>query len=444
MPSFRLPKRRWLWVMGAVLFAVVLAIGVWLIGSPPPRTIILATGDPDGGFALLGREYKNRLERMGLKVELLESTGSIANLKALQDRKADVAFVQSGVTQRIESTEGLCSLAAIGSHPLWIFARSGSGKNSGKDATSLADLGGATVALGPAGSGTDAFGRLLLDEFHVKPAKIVNVPMKQSRQALETGDAQFAMLVCSAEAPAIRDLMARDDVHLVGLHRQAAIARRLPYVRKVDLLAGSYDLGRDQPAADVAMVAPVILLASREDLHPRVVEQLLLVSKKVQSNASLLEDSVTFPILETAELPAHVAAEKFMVSGESFLSWLLPYWGVRLVWQAQIILLPIITVLIPLWRIVPALQAYRLNRVLKRKYTALRDAENRIDACNDAPALRLALDRLDALRSELESLSRKLPADVQRDIYNWRLHVAMVRTEGEDRLKRMTTPPPAL
>src|SRR5436190_468577 len=92
-------------------------------------------------------------------------------------------------------------------------------------------IAGKTVALGPAGSGTDALGRLLFNEFGVTPAKILNLPMKQSRDALERGEAQFAMLVASPHAPAIRDLMARDDIRLIGLPRQAALVRRLPYLR---------------------------------------------------------------------------------------------------------------------------------------------------------------------------------------------------------------------
>ncbi len=193
------------------------------------------------------------------------------------------------------------------------------------------------------------------------------------------------------------------------------------------------------------MVAPVTLLVSREDLHPRVVEQLLLVAKKVHAKGGLLDDADKFPTLEAAELPPHVAAEKYMISGESFLSRLLPYWGVRLVWQAQLLLLPIVTVLVPLWRLYPAIYSYRINRLLKRKYTALREIENQINACDDPATLQKALDRLDALRTELEALSRKLPAYLQRDIYHWRLHVAMVRTEGQYRLQRLTSlmPPPS-
>ena len=440
MSLARLSRRRRFWLVGILLFLVVLVGVIWLIGAPPPRKIVLATGDPDGGFALLGREYKARLERMGLRVELLESTGSIANLRAVQDGRADAAFAQSGVTGKLESTDGLSSLAAVRADPIWIFSR------RPDEVTSLKELTGQTVALGPAGSGTDALGRLLLNDFGAKPAKIVNLPMKESQQALEKGDVEFAMLVASADAPVIRDLLRRDDLRLVSLRRQAAIARRLPYLRRVDLLAGSFDLARDSPPADVAMVGPTTLLVAREDLHPRVVEQLLIVAQKVHPSGGLLDDAGRFPMLETAELPAHVAAEKYMISGESFLSRLLPYWGVRLAWQAQLVLLPLLAVLIPLWRLYPAVNAFRVDRILRRKYAALRDAEQAINASDDSASLRAALDRLDVLRSDLETLSRRLPAQLQRDLYDWRLHVAMVRTEGEDRLRRLAgtpTPTPA-
>ena len=126
-----------------------------------------------------------------------------------------------------------------------------------------------------------------------------------------------------------------------------------------------------------------------------------------------------------------------MISGESFLSRLLPYWGVRLAWQIQLVLLPILAVLIPLWRLYPAANAFRVDRILRRKYAALRDAEQAINASGDPTSLRAALDRLDVLRSDLETLSRRLPAQLQRDLYDWRLHVAMVRTEGEERLRRL-------
>ncbi len=87
------------------------------------------------------------------------------------------------------------------------------------------------------------------------------------------------------------------------------------------------------------------------------------------------------------------------------------------------------------------LYAVHINRILKRHYTALRDAEDRIRGCEDAMELRKCLEALDGLRGNLETLSRKLPAPLQRDVYDWRQHVALVRAEGRERLRRLERSP---
>ena len=74
-------------------------------------------------------------------------------------------------------------------------------------------------------------------------------------------------------------------------------------------------------------------------------------------------------------------------------------------------ILPLLALLIPLWRLYPAVNAFRVDRILRRKYAALRDAEQAINATGDPASLRAALDRLDVLRSDLETLSRRLPAN---------------------------------
>src|SRR5205807_5774708 len=115
-------------------------------------------GDPAGGFAVLGREYKARLDRMGLRVELVASSGSLENLRLLRSGHADVAFVQGG-SAGPDGEPGVCALGAVCSEPLWVFSRA--------PARTLRDLRGRRVALGPAASGTDAIGRQLLGEHGV-------------------------------------------------------------------------------------------------------------------------------------------------------------------------------------------------------------------------------------------------------------------------------------
>jgi TRAP-type uncharacterized transport system substrate-binding protein len=418
----------------ALVFAVSLLVSAWLIGSPPPRRIRLATGDPQGGFAALGRAYKARLDRMGLRVELVGSTGSLENLDLLRQRLADVAFVQGGLASPADGEAGLCGLAAVDCEPLWIFSR--------EPVSSLKGLRGARVALGPPGSGSDALGRLLLREYGVTEdnTTFLNGSMAWCRRALADSTAGALLLVCSADAPAIDGLLERPDVRLVGLRHQQAIVRRLPYLRPVILPEGALDLGRGLPPADTPLVAPVTLLAAREDLHPRVVEQLLLVAKSVHSARGLLGERGQFPTLEGMDLPAHITAERFTRTGESFLSSVLPYRAMRLVWQAQLLVLPLLT-LLPLWRALPWLYTLRINQILKRHYAALRDAEARIEGCTDPEELRRSLEGLDGLRADLARLSRKLPAHTQNQLYDWRLHVAMAREEAGRRLRQLEAPP---
>ena len=429
-------SRRMLWA-AAVLFVLSLGLSVWFLGSPPPRAIILATGDPDGGFAVLGQQYKTRLERMGLKVQLRSSRGSIDNLQMVSHHQADVAFVQTGTVQSLDGLDDLCTLAAVGSEPLWIFYRS---DRWAKPVVSLRDLQGRKVVLGPPISGTDALGRLLLKEYGITEANttFLNLSMGKEREALAQGQADAALLVCSCDAPVIRELLRARGIRLVSLRdHQAALARRYRYLRPITLPRGTLDPGDDRPREDTALLAPRMVLVARENLHPRVVEQLLMAAQDIHLTGNLLDDPGQFPSLEGVELPPHVAAEKFMKSGESVVARLLPYWAVRRVWQAQLLLLPLLSLLLPFWKTLPLLYSFRINRILKRHYAALREVEDRINHCEEPAKLRQDLESLDGLRFDLASLSRKLPAHLQRDVYHWRQHVALVRAEGQDRLRRL-------
>jgi uncharacterized protein len=435
MPESRKPWLRKRMVLATVLiFLLSLGVSAWLIGEPPPRKITISTGDPQGGFALLGREYKTRLERMGLQVELLESTGSLENLKRLRFRDADVAFVQGGTAFPADHEANICGLAAVCAEPLWIFSR--------KPVSTLRDLKGSRLTVGPSVSGTDSLARLLLKEHGVteENTTFMNCSMAQARHAVRSDSADAVLVVCSPLAPIVHELASVDKLHLIGLRHQRAISRRLPYLRPVTVPEGVLDLRENLPPADTALVAPVTILAARDDLHPRVVEQLLVVAKSIHSDGNRLEERGSYPSLDGVDLPVHITAEKFMTSGESYLSRWLPYKAMRFVWQIQLLAISLLA-LVPLWKAVPLLYSFRINQILKHHYVALGEVEAKVNGCADAGELERLLSDLEGLREELETLSRKIPAHLQRDIYHWRLHVAMVRDEARAKLRQMQGQP---
>ena len=84
------------------------------------------------------------------------------------------------------------------------------------------------------------------------------------------------------------------------------------------------------------------------------------------------------------DLPLHEAADSFLQRGESFMSRVLPYWALRWVVQLRLVLLPLLAVWVPLFKILPWVIRWRGNRVLERHYAVLRDLEGAIAGASGA------------------------------------------------------------
>jgi TRAP-type uncharacterized transport system substrate-binding protein len=461
------------WIALGLLTAALLGLSIWLTGPAPPRHIVFATGQEGGGYDTFGKQYQVSLGKMGLGVELVNTNGSVDNLQRLVDGEADLAFVQAGTYRLVDDPQrSLRGLVAVYLEPLWVFYR-GSGR-----VRTLSDLKGRpirppvaaatavgfpgspgsvgplltystlvtgripTISVGLERSGTEAVANLLLKAhgFTAQNARIVNLDTAEARQRLKDGSLDVAMLISSARDPAIPDLLAQKDLQLMSFqHQDIAHFRQFPYLNSVRLTEGLLNLRDNLPREEKTLLAPAALLVCREDLHPRVIELILKAARRLHAPGSLIDPPNRFPTLEGVDLAIHETAETYMKSGESFLTRLLPYWGVRLVLQLRILILPLLAVWLPLLKILPMIYSYRVNRLLKRHYAALRAVESDIAQANTPEELRDRLQALEQLRSDLATLSRKVPAHLQRDVYHWRLHVAVVRTEALERLTRMAS-----
>jgi hypothetical protein len=142
------------------------------------------------------------------------------------------------------------------------------------------------------------------------------------------------------------------------------------------------------------------------------------------------------------DIPLHDAADSYLTRGESFLSRVLPYWALRWVIQLRLLVLPLLAIWVPLFKILPWLLRWRGNRVLERHYALLRDVEAAVATAPGPEALRQEVTRLESLRTQVEGLTRSLSLPHQRDVYHCRLHIALALDEARDRLRRSEPPPP--
>jgi TRAP transporter TAXI family solute receptor len=441
-----------LWAIIVLLFVAALLVSMMFMSPAPPKKIRLATGGQGGGYDTFGMEYKERLEPLGLKVDVVNSSGavdglktngSVDNLKLLVEGKVDVAFVQGGTSQLVaDPNHKLRGLAAIYLEPLWVFYR------SEKPVNSLGEVKDMRISIGAPGSGTEAVSKALLEKHGIDPngPNVKHFGLADVRKHLLEGAGDdridVAMVVSTAKDPRLRELLAEKDVQLLNFRRDVAYARTIteevdgksvPYLTPVKLAEGVLDLRDNIPPADTTLLAPSAMLACREDLNPQVVDQVLKVARSIHEKGGLLEPPLKYPTLEGMDLPPDDSAETYMKNGESFLSKTLPYWAVRLLLQMKILLLPVLAVLLPVVKIIPSLYAFYFQRKINNRYAQLREVEGHIAAAKTPEEVHGWLGVLDKLIHEMEEMGRRIPANLQKDVYHWRLHAAHARNQAMER-----------
>lgn len=428
-------RRRRLWLLASALFVVMLMLSIWWSGPGPPRKIVLATGSPEGGNAFFGKIYKEKLGKLGLAVNLLATHGSQENLELLVQGRAQVAFVQGGIYSDERDPDGVVrGIAALHREPLWFFYRGTEILNS------LADFKGKRIAIGPRGSGIEVVGKSLLQVNGINEtnSKInYDLNMAGAALALQKGAVDLALLIGPGQSPLVLDLFRHDQLRLLSFRQQDAYCRRFSYLTAVKLPEGVVDLEHNIPGQEIALLAAPAILACREDLHPRAVEEILNVLQAVHKPASLIDPAQKYPSLQEVDMPIHEASERYMRQGESFLTRVLPYWAIWLVYRIQVLILPLLVVWIPFLKVLPAIYSFRINRLLRHHYVVLREIETAIEQSDTPDKLRAQFKVLDNLHATMERVSRKIPGHMQRDVYHWRSHVAMVREEALARLKRL-------
>src|SRR3974390_2493979 len=91
-------ERYWPFFSLAAILALLLAAGVIVFATLPPRTIVMATGPEGGANYQLGDRYREFLAKSGVELKLMPTAGSLENLELLRDPRSgvSVALVQGG------------------------------------------------------------------------------------------------------------------------------------------------------------------------------------------------------------------------------------------------------------------------------------------------------------------------------------------------------------
>jgi TRAP-type uncharacterized transport system substrate-binding protein len=416
-------------VVWTLLLALPAVAAWWLVRTwqpSPPRVMRMATGPAGSAHAEYGARYRDILARSGITVELEPTLGALDNLARLRDSQSGVGagFVQAGTTTPQRSPE-LESLGTVFYEPLWLFHR---GPDQSRD---FADLRGERLSIGPEGSATRALSlRLLgLAGIDASAAELLAFGPEEAADRLTRGEIDAAAFLTSWSSPVVQRLLRAPGIRLISFPRADALIALVPILNKRVLPAGVADLARNVPPTDVVLVASKASLAVRRDLHRALQFLLLDAATEIHSTPGIFHHAGEFPAPEAMDLPLADEARQFEKRGPPFLQRHLPFWLAVLTERLAIALVPLVGVLFPLLRGLPAVRRWYVERRIALFYGELKLLELEMEAPGAqsmGPALIRKLDELEARVSRL-----RVSEDFAALVYALRQHIRLVRERLE-------------
>jgi hypothetical protein len=415
-------------VIGTIVVILVAGVLV-LVSGLPSRTFTLAAGAQGGAYYAFAERLRDVLHDRGFTLVVLETNGSVDNVKAVQDGRADIALVQSG-TEQVADVSGLTALSELFYEPIWIWYRSDA--LAGMD--SLTDLDGRRVAMGVPGSGTFAIAETLFDANGMTGVQRVEANAADAERMLQAGEVDAAIVVASANAPIVARLAADPGLGVYEYRHAEAYARRFPFLSSIGIARGVLDIPRDVPPADGTMLAARATLVGKPGLHPDLARLLVTVLPNALPYP-LVGDPKEFPSLAATQFPVNDDAARFLAEGPTPLEGVLPFEIASPLSRYYVLMLPLLVLLYPAWQILKAGYGWYMSSKITNWYPRIYAIERGLPDAT-LPELELQHEFLRAIVARVASRTR-VSAGYLAGYYDLRNNIGFVQQQVQARIDEL-------
>jgi len=244
---------------------------------------------------------------------------------------------------------------------------------------------------------------------------------------LLNGDLDVAIFVSTHRASYVLQLLKSRSVKLIGLERAEAYALRYHYLYVLKLPEGVLDFSANIPPGDLILAAPTTQIVVRSDLHPALIDLLLLTAKRVHHKGGGFEKEGEFPAPKYLDFELSEESERFYRTGSPFLQRYLPFWLATFLTRMKIMLVPLIVLFFPLFKIMPVAYRWKMRSKIYRWYSKLEAVDPKVHK-KDLPAhLDDYLLKLDIIEEQVSNIS--VPLAYSEELYALRLHIGMLRND---------------
>jgi len=282
--------------------------------------LILATGGTAGVYYPFGGElatlYENEID--GISVNYVESGGSAENVGQIYQEEWQIGFSDNGTAElavrgELPGLEGeeLDNLGWIGNlypEALHVIVRDDS------EYESIADLEGATIAVGDAGSGTRITSDKVLDAYGLTEEDYEPevTDFGSSTEMLADGQIDATMFVVGTPVAGLTQLSATTDVRLLPVEDDVASeVEEAGSETAYDIPADVYDF-LEEDVQTVAVFASLIASTTQvsEDIGYEITKATFENADSITVEAAQFVD-IDEALLGIGEIPLHPGAERY-------------------------------------------------------------------------------------------------------------------------------------
>ena len=384
------------------------------------KEITIATGSIDGEYYNTALKYKEILEKQKVKVNILTSNGSMENIQLLNDKKADIAFVQNGIDSLKKQTE-IKAIASIYYEPLWIFY-----KNDEYKMDYLVQLITKRVSLGREKSGTEDLALKMLNDngINKENTQLLNNSTEEAKDLLIKGEIDAIFIVSSPNSKTIKELLENPNIKLFNFKRAKAYSRKYTFLESTPLYEGTIDLYRNLPSEDINLLSTTANLIVRNGFSDELTRLILKEIKKVHNKKELFEAANQFPNIENLTIDINEDADRYFTYGDTWLEKIFPYWIASNIDRLSILLIPLITLMIPLSKGFFPLYRWSIRSKIYKWYEQIHKIDL-IAEYESQDKLQDCLTQITILKKEIKQ-ETKVPLSYMGEYYDLIMHLELI------------------
>lgn len=417
------------WPIFVTLLAIT-ALAMYFAEPPPPSKFTFVAGTPGGSYEDIAARYKTFFKKYDIEVDILPSTGPLANLQQMVNPEAnpriDVALTQSGLAREVKGIDQLAYLGSIDYEPIFFLMRKDRLSAHASDFF-IDSLANKKIGIGEPGTGTEVqFERLLaLNKMSINNKDFVAQSDHQSVEDVLSGKLDGMVLVDGIQSKNMQALLNSPDVVLLSPSRVQAYHRLLPYLEVLTIPEGAISLIDNVPAQDLQILSTTTALVVQKDLHPAIQFLLIKAAVEISGAASFFAGQDTFPKFSESTIVRSQVAQEYFLKGSPYFDRHLPFWLAELLDRFAYVLMPFLAFAYPMLIGLPTYRHKRLTRRIWTSYGKLKELELELSDDFDPAKASEYLERLDKI--EAEAMRVRIYGSQGADYFKHRQHIHFVR-----------------